>query len=673
MKLALLLIDLQRDFLATADLQPAAPALISSAARILRAGRERGLAIIHVWTTVDRDPDHRLPHWRKSNRWMCVRGTPGHEIPRELRPLPGETVIHKSGFNPFLTGELEKALRTAGCDSVILTGMHLHACIRTAAVEALERGFQIFVAEDAIGSNDPIHAAATRRWLSERCVRFQPFDALLSSIKTAAPAKWIHRSPSRTEEILFEIANTPPEEIDHAARAARKAWAEWRRVPLSARQNVLEKLTRQLQHNADGLARQMAIEIGKPIRHAHEEIRRAAANIRDVLRRATTAASMQKEAAGWMRHEPLGVVGVITAWNNPVAIPLGKIVPALVYGNAVLWKPAPAATRIANSLLRLLQNAGLPQDLVQLLPGDHATAQSVSFNQNIDAVTLTGSLAAGRAIQEICARRLVPLQAELSGNNAAIVWDDADLASAAAGIAHGAFAFAGQRCTANRRAIIPTARFESFLRELERATAKLRWGDPLDPETEIGPLIHSAKRDELESLVKTAQDGGAVHRTIRPCSARAGERWVKEGAYAEPVIVCCDMPDDALVQEDTMSPLLVVQRAEDFEHALALCNGVRHGLIASLFSNNADLQKQFLEDVRAGILKLNSATAGVDVTLPFGGWKASGLGPPEHGDGDFHFYTRMQAVYGADAALPGQNAADISNPLAYRSERHIVE
>jgi acyl-CoA reductase-like NAD-dependent aldehyde dehydrogenase len=281
------------------------------------------------------------------------------------------------------------------------------------------------------------------------------------------------------------------------------------------------------------------------------------------------------------------------------------------------------------------------------LTGDHTVAQQLAANENVGAVTLTGSLPAGYAIREICARRFVPLQAELSGNNAAIVWDDADLPQAAAQIAWGAFGFAGQRCTANRRAIVPKKIFGNFLRELKFAAEKLVWGDPLKKSTDIGPVIHAGKRDEHAALIQAAKNSGAAHRVELLFEKRARESWVKAGAYAQPAIVCCDRPENPLVQEETMSPLLVVQRAGDFDHALKLCNGVRHGLAAALFSNSPGLQKKFLAGAQAGILKLNSATAGVDVSLPFGGWKASGLGPPEHGGGDRLFYTRMQAVYGA--------------------------
>ncbi|HWC59410.1 MAG TPA: aldehyde dehydrogenase family protein [Verrucomicrobiae bacterium] len=648
MKSALLLIDLQQDFLGTADLQPSAPVLVARAAQLLRACRERKLPIIHIWTTVDREKDIRLPHWRAQKRWMCVAGTPGHKTPEPLRPLAGESIVHKTGFNAFASGELDQILRSAGCDSVIVCGLHLHACVRTAAVESLERNLKVFIAEDAIASNDPIHAAATRRWLAERCVTFQSAGTLFHDASGHSSKKWPHRSPRNTDEILFEVPNAAPNEISDATSAALAFRHEWRRTSLAQRQQTLNTISQKLTGMADELARQMAIDLGKPIRHAREEIHRAAANIQDVIQRAPAALVPKRESAGWVRREPVGVVALISAWNNPVAIPLGKIAPALMYGNTVVWKPAPSATRIASMLMGIFNHSDLPVNAVRLVTGDHNTAQLLAADKKIHAVTLTGSLAAGHAIQEICARRVLPLQMELSGNNAAIVWRDADVRAAAEQIAWGAFAFAGQRCTANRRAIVHANIFEEFLAELEAATARLRWGDPLEPETEIGPVLNTSKRNELESLIALAKSDGALARVIYPQSQRAAEPWVKTGAYAQPVIACCDHPSHPLVQEETMSPLLVVQRVNHIGDALDLCNGVRHGLIASLFTPSTDLQSLFLQAAEAGVLKINSSTAGVDIALPFGGWKASGLGPPEHGDGDVHFYTRMQAVYGVD-------------------------
>ena len=642
---ALLLVDLQGDFLDAEGLQPGRAGVVRQATALLSRCRQEQIPVVHIWTTVMRENDQRLLHWKKSNRWLCVAGTNGHQTPPELEPLHKETVVHKTGFNGFASGKLGAALERIGCDTLIVAGVHLHTCVRAVATEGLERGLNTFIASDSVASNDPINAAATRRWLAERCVEFLPGQEIVSRLLGAAPSKVTHRSPREPEKILFEIPVAGPQEISIATVSARKEWEKWRWTSLKLRCRILAKAASLLEATGPKLVRQMAWEIGKPVTQGAEEVRRAAASVRDVIRRAAAFDFAKTEGNGIVRHEPLGVVALISPWNNPVAIPLGKIAPALLYGNTMVWKPAPAATKISGAILRLLRAAGVPKDAVRIVTGDHTTAQSLAADEHINAVTITGSAEAGHAIQEICARRFLPLQAELSGNNAAIVWDDADLPSAAAQIAWGAFCFAGQRCTANRRVIVSAAIFETFWRELELAAGKLCWGDPLDAVTDIGPLIHAGKAHEHRALIQLAQDSGAAHRVEIFFKDRAAKAALKRETYVPPVIIGCDHPEHPLVQEETMSPLLVVQRATTFRDALALCNGVRHGLVAALFSVSAKWRKQFLAGAQAGMLKINSTTAGVDVTLPFGGWKMSGLGPPEHGEGDRLFYTRMQAVY----------------------------
>jgi acyl-CoA reductase-like NAD-dependent aldehyde dehydrogenase/nicotinamidase-related amidase len=648
MKPALLLVDLQGDFLDSTGLQPAPECIVSQTAALLRGCRQKKIPVIHVWTTIHRADDRRMPHWKATNRWHCVLGTPGHETPAQLQPSDNETVVNKSGFNGFADGRLDAALQKINCETVIIAGIQLHTCVRTLATESLERGLRIFIPEDAVGTNDPVLAAATRRWLAERGVEFITAAEVLSRLDGNTPSKLVHRSPRETAKILFEIPVAGMDEIAATALSAQKAWKIWRQTNLNLRSKILDKTALRLDAAAPDLARQMAIEIGKPVSQGLEEVRRAAENIRDVIRRAAAFEFQEREVAGLLRHQPLGVVAVISPWNNPVAIPVGKIAPALIYGNTVVWKPAPAATAISAAILGLLRESGVPDGAVQILTGDHATAQRLAADENISAVTLTGSALAGFAVHEVCARRFLPFQAELSGNNAAIVWDGADLSHAAARIAFGAFGFSGQRCTANRRVIVKETLFDDFFARLKVEAEKLKWGDPLQESTHIGPVIHAGKREELIGLVSVAQKSGAARRVEFLFESCASEPWVKAGAYAQPVIVCCDDPAHPLVQEETMSPLLVVQRAARFEEALKLCDGVRHGLAAALFSDSAALQEQFLAEARAGILKINSATAGVDVSLPFGGWKTSGYGPPEHGAGDRLFYTRMQAVYGAD-------------------------
>ncbi|MCC7407464.1 MAG: aldehyde dehydrogenase family protein, partial [Phycisphaeraceae bacterium] len=558
----------------------------------------------------------------------------------------GERVVHKAGYNAFVDGGLAKALGESGCDQVVLAGVHLHACVRSIATECLERNLRVTIAADAVGSHDPLHAAATRRWLSERSVRFLGVGEILEELEGRGRAGLVHRSPRDVNEMLFEVRTASRAEVEVAVGKAVHAQGSWRRSRWAERQRILTHVSERLEREAEAWARQMAVEIGKPVRHAREEVVRAAKNVRDIVRLATTVDVTGPDGGTGVRHRPLGVVAVITPWNNPLAIALGKIAAAVAYGNTVVWKPSPAGTRLAERLMEELAEAGMPEGVVEMAPGDHTVAQWLAMHRGVDAVTFTGCTPAGHAMQEICGRRMAPLQAELGGNNAAIVWSDADLGYAAGQVASGAFAFAGQRCTANRRAIVANDVYESFVEKVKTATARLAWGEPLDEGTEIGPLISVGHRDRLLGVLDRARGRAGVRAIMVPHEGVAGDRpWERSGAYMAPRIVCCEDPGDVVVQEEMMGPVLVVQRAGDFEEAMRLCNGVRQGLAAAIFTGRRELRERFRDEARAGIIKVNSSTAGVDVALPFGGWKASGIGPPEHGEGDRLFYTRMQAIY----------------------------
>jgi acyl-CoA reductase-like NAD-dependent aldehyde dehydrogenase len=337
-------------------------------------------------------------------------------------------------------------------------------------------------------------------------------------------------------------------------------------------------------------------------------------------------------------------VAIITPWNNPFYIPLGKIAPALLHGNSVVWKPAPAAEALADHVLRLVAEAGpLPEALFSCRKGDGQVALELMNDDLIDAVTLTGSLQTGRAAQDICARRHIPLQAELGGNNAAMVWEDADLPTAARAVAEGAFAQAGQRCTANRRVVVHRSCRDRFLELLQHETALLPWGDPLNPSTRIGSLVSAAHRERMDALVRscTADLGPAIMRH----SASPSADWGHHEAWYPPTILCCEDPSHALVQQETFGPILVVQTADDWRQAISLLNGVSQGLAAALFTRSRELMELFFEEARAGILKINQSTADAGLDVPFGGWKSSGLGPPEHGRFDREFFTRPQAIY----------------------------
>jgi acyl-CoA reductase-like NAD-dependent aldehyde dehydrogenase len=296
----------------------------------------------------------------------------------------------------------------------------------------------------------------------------------------------------------------------------------------------------------------------------------------------------------------------------------------------------------------MFEEAAMPEGLVVPLEGGRREAVQLMGDERVGAVTLTGSCAAGYSAQEICARRRIPLQAELGGNNAAIVWPDADLTAAAQRVAAGAFEMAGQRCTANRRVIVHEGCRDEFVERLRTQAAALSWGDPLDAETDIGPLVNERHRDRVARQVDRALAacGPALlpHGAVSPAG---------EGCWYPPTVLPCEDPALEIVQEETFGPVLVVQTARDWAQAIDLCNRVRQGLAAAIFTRSPEIQRRFLEEANAGILKVNQSTADAAVGVPFGGWKASGLGPPEHGVGDAEFFSRSQTVYG-DLGSPAE-------------------
>jgi acyl-CoA reductase-like NAD-dependent aldehyde dehydrogenase/nicotinamidase-related amidase len=626
MKPLLLLVDLQNDFLDASGLEPSATEVVRHARRVLNDARARRVPVVHVVTSVDPDRDDRMPHWKALGRWRCVRGTPGHAPPPGLEPVAGEAVVSKSFFSAFSSRELEPALAASGADTLVVAGVHLHGCVRATVLDAYERGWVVWVADGAVGSDDPLHAAVTRRYLEGRAARFAPAEDVLGRLGAAAA----------------DGAGRWRDEAAAAAQAAREASVPWRAASQQERARPLVGLAQRLEAEAASLARQMAADLGKPVTQGEAEVRRTA----ELLRRAAAlpegGGRQPAGTASAYRRVPHGVVGVVTPWNNPLAIPWGKIGPALSLGNTVVWKPAPAAAALAARSLDAAREAGLPAGAVRLVSGDHGAAAAVMSDPGVDAVSLSGSSQAGWVAQEICGRRRIPLQAELGGNNAAIVWEGADLARAASLVAQGAFSFAGQRCTANRRAIVAAELFDEFLDRAARATTQLRWGDPLDPATHIGPLVSEAARTRVAAAVARAAAEGARLFTPHAATPRS------PGAWFPPTLVTGAAHESAIVQDETFGPVLVLERADDFGQALALANGVRQGLVAALFSGPGPWRETFSRAAEAGILKVNASTADADADAPFGGWKASGVGPPEHGPGDVEFYTRLQAIYGGE-------------------------
>ena len=637
MRPALILIDLQQDYLHAPGLEPSKGSIVRQAAKLLTGGRALSIPIIHVWTTVNPEDDRRMRHWKEEGRWICLNGTEGHAPPQELTPLPGEAIFHKSAFNAFADGELDRFLRDRQVDTLLFAGVHLHACVRQAVLHAYEHSdARLYVAEDATGSDDPVHAAITRRYLEDRSIHFLPVQELLDLLQ----AEGMMRDPLVEARAL----------VRSGAQRCEAAQRAWQATALDERIAIFEKLALRLEDETSALAQLLAVETGLPVRFGGGAGPRSAQMLRAVISRVRSAPLIENAGScAQVRRRPAGVIGVITPWNNPIYISLGKLAPALLYGNGVLWKPSPLALEVAKRVMEFIREAGLPADLLTLVDGGRHAAEAVMRAPVTTAVTLTGSALAGSSAQEICARRHIPLQAELGGNNVSIVWPDADLSQAARQIASGAFAMAGQRCTANRRVIVHESCRAEFLELLRSETEALPWGDPYDAVTVVGPMVNAAHRERVAAFIEGARRDGVemiplslgtdIATLTRECEARFAERWLP------PTLLCCQDPAHEVVQYETFGPLLVVQVAESWDEAISLANGVRQGLAASIFTQTTAVANRFLDQAQAGILKVNRTTADADIDVPFGGWKGSGIGPPEHGVFDLDFFTRPQTVY----------------------------
>jgi acyl-CoA reductase-like NAD-dependent aldehyde dehydrogenase/nicotinamidase-related amidase len=639
MKPLLVLVDFQEDFLSSPSLQPCAARLVRMTGRWLNFCRKQGIAVAHVRTAVREDLSDAMAHWRREGVLRCVPGSAGHACPVALAAFPGERVFFKAAFSPYVEGAFQEWVAQEGYDTLVLSGLHLHACVRQLALDAYQRGLQVVLAVDALGSDDPIHAAATLRYLRDRN---------LHTVRLEAFAQGLPHQPERPLDAWKA-------ELNAAIGRAKAQQVPWRQSPWQQRLARLAALPGLLRRDADRLAMQIVGETSKPLRFARMEIEQSACMAGQILDLAGRLFEDDGAGSVRLRYCPHGLVAVMTPYNNPLYLPLGKLLPALLYGNAVVWKAAPEAGMTAQALRSLLLEAGLPGDLIVLAEGGIPEASALMAHVGVDALTLTGSLEAGHAALEACGRRQIPLQAELGGNNAAVVWQDADLDAAASEVLSGAFDLAGQRCTANRRVILHRGCKDAFLRLLFEKAPALRWGDALDPETRIGPLVSASRATAFQELIEAAISAGAG----------ATYPWGRhppgpEGNWAVPVVLQVLEAHAEVVQEESFGPLLVVQVADDWDGAMRLCNGVRQGLAAAFFSKDTVLQLRFLDEAKAGILKINQSTAGAVTGVAFGGWKASGVGPPEHGVFDRDFFTRVQTLYASDAG-GGQGGKDCND------------
>jgi aldehyde dehydrogenase (NAD+) len=452
------------------------------------------------------------------------------------------------------------------------------------------------------------------------------------------------RNPAAPAELVGHFPDSGRADVAEAAGAARSAFATWSARRGAERAAVLAAAAGLAHERADEIARDMTRETGKPLREARAEAARVATTLRYCAADAWFPCGEmygQSLTAGQVHtlRRPVGVVGLITPWNFPVAIPAWKLAPALVAGNTVVLKPSEEAPVSAIHLARCLMDAGLPAGVLNVVigRGTEAGAELVT-RPEVRAVSFTGSVQVGRRVREAATAADKRAQLELGGQNPLVVMADADLPRAVEAAYCGAFLAAGQKCTATRRIFVQQDIYDQFRERLLERMSRALVGDPTDLRTEVGPLVNRRQYDAvLEAIEDGRRQGGEL--------LAGGEHRGDDGYFVSPTLF--ENVDDAaeLAREEVFGPVASLSRFATLDEALARANNVEYGLSAAIFTSALATAQRFVGAVQSGVIHVNSPTTGAEVHVPFGGVKASGWGPHEQGRAAIEFYTDVATVY----------------------------
>jgi len=450
-----------------------------------------------------------------------------------------------------------------------------------------------------------------------------------------------------TGQVLGVCARSGIEDVADAVAAAKEAFPRWRKVPAPRRAEILFRAAEILVRRKEELARLMTQEMGKVLLESRGDVQEAIdmtyfiAGEGRRLHGYTTPSEMPNKAAYCVR-QPLGVVGVITPWNFPLAIPSWKIVPALVCGNTVVFKPAPEVPICAVKFVEVLEEAGLPPGVLNLVLGGDETGAALVDHPDVALISFTGSTEVGLRVAEKCAARGKRVSLEMGGKNAAIVMDDADLDLVADALTWSAFGTTGQRCTACSRVLVHPRVHGDVADLLVDRARRLRLGHGLDPQTDMGPLVSQAQLERVERYVAVGLEEGAV---VLVGGERAVGDGLERGYFFQPTVFDRVQPAMRIAQEEIFGPVTDLIRVESLEEAVDVVNGVRYGLSASIFTRDVNKAMRAVEDIHTGIVYVNHGTIGAEVHLPFGGTKFTGNGHREGGLQVLDVFTEWKAVY----------------------------
>jgi acyl-CoA reductase-like NAD-dependent aldehyde dehydrogenase len=449
-----------------------------------------------------------------------------------------------------------------------------------------------------------------------------------------------------TLENLATVQVAGIKDVDMAVEAAEKGFRIWSETPAPKRADVLFRAARILQERKEDLAKLMTGEMGKVLPETRGDVQEAiditiyaAGEGRRMLGETTTSELKNKFCMTILR--PIGVVGMITPWNFPIAIPSWKIMPALIAGNAIVFKPASDTPLLAIKLAEILMEAGLPSGVVNIVPGPGGSVgKAIVQHPRVRAISFTGSLDTGKWIMEECAKTMKRVSLELGGKNPVIILDDADLELALEGVLWGAFGTTGQRCTATSRVILHEKVKDEFIARLLAKTKSLRVGNGLLPETDVGPIINKSQLERIEKYVRIGKEEGAV--------LLIGGNRIDPGLpgyFFEPTIFTDVRSDMRIAQEEIFGPVLSIITVADLDEAIEVANNIKYGLSSAIYTENIRNAFRAIEKLEAGITYVNAPTIGAEVHLPFGGIKGTGNGFREAGTEAIKEFTEVKAVY----------------------------
>ena len=469
--------------------------------------------------------------------------------------------------------------------------------------------------------------------------------------KWVAPISGEHfenRNPADWNDVVGAFPLSDTKDVDRAVASAKQGFEIWRGTPAPARGDVLRRVGDIMARRKEEIADLMTREMGKPLQETRGDVQEgidtayyAASEGRRLFGHTVPSELRNKWAMSYRR--PIGVAGLITPFNFPMAIPTWKMFPALTCGNAVILKPAEDVPHTATVLVEILLEAGLPPDVIQLVHGvGEKVGKAILEHPDIPLISFTGSTETGRIVGETCGRMHKRLSLEMGGKNAMIVFDDANLDLALDGVGWGAVATTGQRCTATSRLLVQSGVHDEFLSRLVQRARGMKLGDGRKQGTDVGPLINEASLRKVEQYVDVGVSEGA---DLLCGGRRSSSGGLKNGYFFEPTVFARVEQGMRVEQEEIFGPVLSVVRFRTADEAFAVNNGVKYGLSSSVYTSDVGIAFRALNELDNGITYINAPTIGAEAHLPFGGVKQTGNGHREGGWEVYEFYSETKVGY----------------------------